>query len=118
MPRSKSPPRLFLKRAERGREAVWIIRDGPTRRSTGFRRTQQQFAEEALAVYIAEKYAPPPGLGQRLLIDEAVAAYLKGNANSRSFKDFLLPTAKPILEWWAGKRVSEVNKPNCDAYVK
>jgi hypothetical protein len=47
-----------------------------------------------------------------------VAAYLAGHADSSASRDFLLATAKPILEWWTGKRISEVNKTNCRAYVK
>jgi len=41
-----------------------------------------------------------------------------GHADSSAPKDFLLATAKPILEWWSGRRISEVNKTNRRAYVK
>jgi hypothetical protein len=41
-----------------------------------------------------------------------------GHADSSAAKDFLLATAKPILEWWSGRRISEVNKTNCRTYVK
>ena len=114
----KAPPRLYLKQRTDGREAVWIIRDGAHRRSTGCNAAAQEQAEKALADYIAGKYRAPTGLGQRLLVDEAVVAYLQDNKDSPSYKDFMLPTATPIMEWWSGRRIADVNKKNCQLYVK
>jgi len=47
-----------------------------------------------------------------------IAAYLKGHANESKSREFLLHTARPILQWWTGKRVGDVNRTNCRAYVK
>jgi hypothetical protein len=118
MPRPKKQPHLQRKRTPSG-ALVWIIRDGEDRVSTGCRvGVDDAKAQRALADYINGKYQPPTGLGAKLLIDEVVAAYLAGHADSSASRDFLLATAKPILEWWTGKRISEVNKTNCRAYVK
>ena len=92
MPRHRAGPRLYLKAAEPAsasggaRPPIWIIRDGSQRRSTGFHRHERAEAEQALADYIASKYRPPTGLGQSLLVEEAIAAYLKDNEDSPSYK--------------------------------
>ena len=96
--------------------------DHPRRRGSHQHRLRRRHddakAQRALADYINGKYQPPTGLGAKLLIDEVVAAYLAGHADGSASRDFLLATATPILEWWTGKRISEVNKTNCRAYVK
>jgi hypothetical protein len=61
---------------------VWIIRDGAHRQSTGCGERDLEGAQQALSKYISDKYQPPTGLGPRLLIDEVMAAYLKGRANT------------------------------------
>jgi hypothetical protein len=48
MPRQSKGARLELKRAERGRSAVWIIRDGEHRESTGCGTGEFEQAEQAL----------------------------------------------------------------------
>jgi integrase len=118
MPRPTRQPHLTPKRTPSG-GLVWIIRDGENRASTGCRvGIDDKQAQRKLADYINGKYQPPTGLGPNLLIDEVVAAYLTGHADDSPSRDFLVATAKPILKWWSGKRIAEVNKTNCKAYVK
>ena len=118
MSHPKKQPHLQRKRTPSG-ALVWVIRDGEDRISTGCGvGVDDAKAQRALADYINGKYRPPTGLGAKLLIDEVVAAYLAGHADGSASRDFLLATAKPILEWWSGRRISEVNKTNCCAYVK
>ena len=117
MPRKRLPPRLFLKIREPRKRNIWYVRDGTHRESTGCDEANRELAERALADYIARKWSPPTGLGQRLLIDEVMATYLKDHAKARSFKDFLQPTGEPIMEWWSGMRIAQVNQTNCKAYV-
>ena len=65
MPRYSKGARLWLqptRRAQHGRiieQAVWVIRDGNIKRSTGFGQGQAAEAERALAEYIANKYRAP-----------------------------------------------------------
>jgi tetratricopeptide (TPR) repeat protein len=117
MSRPRKQPHLQRKRTPSG-ALVWVIRDGEDRISTGCGvGVDDAKAQRALADYINGKYQPPTGLGAKLLIDEVVAAYLAGHADSSASRDFLLATATPILEWWSGRRILEVNKTNCKAYV-
>lgn len=118
MPRAAKPPRLYLKRGERGRKAVWAIREGTHRKSTGVDQGDRGGAEKALARYIDEKYTPPKGVtAAKLFIDEIVAAYLKDYAEYSRSREFLVHTGTPIAEWWTGKTLSEVNGTNCRRYV-
>jgi integrase len=118
MPRSPKSPRLYLKRAERGRNAVYVIRDGAHRESTGFDQGDRANAEKLLARYIDEKYTPPKGVtAANLFIDEVVAAYLKDYATYSTSREFLMHTARPIAQWWTGKTLSDVNGTNCRRYV-
>jgi integrase len=119
MSRGRKPPRLWLRPAEPriGRQATWIILDRKKRRGTGCGEADIEGAERALAHYIEEKYETPRGLGQRLLVTEAVAAYLKDYAAHSRSKSFLFSTAAPVLDWWSGKTLAEVNRANCRRYV-
>src|SRR5262245_38358515 len=118
MPRSRKRPRLYLKKRRAPRHNVWIIRDGAIRVGTGCREDDTRGAEEALARYIAEKYKPPGALpASELYIDEVVTAYLKEYAKHSASREFLVHTATPVLAWWSGKKLSEVNGANCRKYV-
>ena len=117
MSRRREPPRLWFKRSERGRAGTWLILDGAKRRSTGCGADDLAKAELALARYIAQKYEPPKGLGQALLVTEIVASYLKDYAVHSRSEEFLRHTARPILEWWSSKPLSAVNGINCRRYV-
>ncbi len=121
MSRRRGPPRLWLKPAERGRSAVWIILDRSKHQSTGCGERDLEKAERVLAEYIRGKYEAPTGKGQQLLIVEAVAAYLEHHVaclESAKSRDFGRDTCRPLLKWWSGKTIAQVNGINCRAYVK
>jgi hypothetical protein len=51
-----------------------------------------------------------------LFIDEVVAAYLSEHARhaaSAKTREFLFNTARPVLEWWSGRKLADVNGKNC-----
>ena len=118
MSRRRRPPRLWFRKAERGRLGRWVILDGAQQRRTRFGQNDIEQAQRALARYIHEKYQPPKGLGQDLLVSEVVATYLKDYVVHSPSESFLSHTARPILEWWSGKKLSDVNGTNCRRYVK
>src|SRR5215472_14491407 len=113
----RKPPRLYLKEQDPPRSNAWYIRDGEKRISTGCREENLEGAQKALRDYIEDKYRAPLGLGGDLLVVEAVAAYLKDYAAHLRSRDFLFATAKPILEWWSGRKIREVNGTTCRGYV-
>ncbi|MFN0217350.1 MAG: tyrosine-type recombinase/integrase [Hyphomicrobium sp.] len=47
-----------------------------------------------------------------------IAAYLNEHAKHSASKEFLVHTAAPILAWWTGKKLSEINGASCREYVK
>jgi integrase len=127
MSRRKEPPRLWLKPAEPKRDArparvaVWCIVDGAKRISTGCGERDIVQAQQKLADHIKAKFEPPTGLGGCLLVVECIAAYLKEHVaqlESAKSREHARHTARPILEWWSGKKISEVNGTNCRKYVK
>jgi len=116
--RPKSSPTV-PQAAETARQDVWIIRDGAVEVRTGCGERDHRGAAEALARYIAAKYQPPGALPpSELYIDEVIATYLKEHAQRSVSREFLTHTATPILGWWSGKRLSQVNKTNCRKYVE
>lgn len=113
MSRRRKGPYLYL-RERRGRPAVWAIRDGTHEVGTGCGPDDVGGAEEALARY----YRPPGALApDKLFVEEVFAAYLNEHAKHSDSRDFLVHTAGPILAWWAGKKLSDINGGNCRAYV-
>ena len=117
MSRRRQPPRLWFKPGERGRAGTWVIKDGQKRRGTGCGEHDLEQAQLTLARYIQGKYLPPKGLGQELLVTEVVAAYLKDYSVHSASEEFIRHTARPILEWWSAKKLSEVTGTNCRRYV-
>src|SRR5262249_31772800 len=103
--------------AGKDREAVWVIKHGSKRISTGCNLQDREGAERKFKEYLADNYEAPKGLGQQLLINEAVAAYLKAKQESPAF-EFIRATAMPISEWWKDKTVAQINDVSCDDYVK
>jgi integrase len=112
---------LWLRPAERGRAGVWLILDGSKQKSTGCGERDIEQAQRVLADYIKGKFEPPTGKGQQLLIVEAVAAYLEQHVEhlaSPKSREFGTHTCGPLLKWWSGRTIAEVNGINCRAYVK
>ena len=121
MSRHRQPPRLWLKPADRGRAAVWIILDGSKHKSTGCGERDIDQAQRFLADYIKAKFEPPTGKGGQLLVVEAVASYLDQHVAqlaSLKSREFGRDTCRPLLQWWSGKTIAQVNGVNCRSYVK
>lgn len=47
-----------------------------------------------------------------------MAAYLNECAQHSPAREFLFHTARPMLEWWSGKKVADVTGGNCRKYVE
>ncbi len=118
MPRRRKAPRLYLRRSRNDRGAQWYILDGPVARSTSCGELDIGGAQKALAEYIAKKFTPPGALAAyELFVDEVMATYLSEHAAHSRSREFLVHTARPIMEWRRGKMLAEVRGPDCRAYV-
>lgn len=110
MPRAALGPRLYLE-ARDGREAVWIIRDGPIRVRTGCAERDRAAAERALGEYLARKHEPVIA-GRDTPVADALLIYAEHNdADPVPFH------AKALGTFWAGKTLADVTAANCRAYV-
>jgi len=119
MPRRRKPARLWLRRARGDRNAVWVILDGGKQVATGCSESELGRAQEALADHIAQSYRPPASRVLRELhVEDVMTVYLREHAPTVARPDFIATTAKPILEWWAGKRLSEIRGQSCRDYVE
>lgn len=131
MPRPAKGARPYLqpeRRSDDGRitqAAVWVIRDGKHKRSTGIFGADAPDASDpkvqaALRDYLAEKHDPAPG--ERHPSQIPVADVL--NLYSRNVLPnvaMLADTKNRILrlsEWWGGKVLSEVRGSTCREYAE
>lgn len=111
MPRRKAPPRLYLD-TKRG---SWIIRDGARFIRTGCAREHVAEAENELANYIGEKYAPPASNDPTIL--EVLAAYADDVVAHRASRRNISYQLGSLSKWWAGKKSSDVTTRTCRAYA-
>ena len=85
MPRHAKGARLWLRPEERNpdgtlrKRAVWVIRDGPRKLSTGCAAKDRAGAERVLGEHLANKYQPNRVRGRhpsQILIADVLAIYL------------------------------------------
>ncbi len=126
MPRPAKGARLWLRPEERhadGRlrtRAVWVIRDGPRKISTGCAAVDREGAERILVEHFANKYQPNRGRGRHpseILIADVLAIYLSDVAPRHAREDETKQRVLALDAWWADKTLAEVNGANCRAYA-
>jgi integrase len=125
MPRSKQPPRLWLRpMRKRGNErttrAIWIILDGGKHVATGCFAGEDRQAQECLSAYIREKYAPTRRLRDIASIDVAdvLSIYYEDRRERQANKPKFDERLARLARWWGGKVLSDVNGVNCREYVR
>ena len=126
MPRRSKGPRLWLQPARRNGEgriieqAVWVIRDGSRKRSTGCGPREIKQAEGRLRDYLNAK--PTERVGDRdpsaILIADVVAIYSEDVAPKHARPKETASRLENILGFFGDKYLSSVNKATCAAYVK
>lgn len=130
MPRAAKGPRLYAqpeRRDETGRiieRAVWVIRDGPIKLSTGISveddRGPPGAAERALGDYIASKHAAPRQ-GSRpidaIAVADVISIYVadKGQAQARPLE--VAGRAKALLSYWGDKLLGQVTGSTCAEFI-
>lgn len=122
MSRARKPARLWLRPADKDREAVWIILDGGKQYATGCSTNDGGQAEQALANHIAKQFLAAPAEKHRVAADvyvaEVIAHYLAMKEDSvRSTKD-LARRAKALLAFWGDKTLDDITTKTCSAYTK
>ena len=118
--------RLWLER-RKGREAVFVIRDGTSKFSTGLSASQHEEAEQRLSEYIAEKYGPEPfkAAAGEISIAEVLAYYHKMLSKNAARKN--TPSAQRsfatrkihisnLFTFWANKTLADVRTSVCERY--
>jgi hypothetical protein len=130
MPRRSLGARLEIKPAVKRRDgytskAVWIIRDGKDRESTGltvdaYPRASDPILQAKLADYIARKHKPSRE-GSRhpaqILVSEVLAIYLEDCAPKVARPAEVAQRTEKLAAWWGDKTLADVNGPNCRAYA-
>lgn len=114
MPRPAKGARLWFDR----KAGLWFVRDGTSKRSTGCGLEGRAGAEEALRLYIAEKYEPPSDSSPaRLLVDDVLAFYVRTIAPGQKSQTTSFAVER-LVGWWHGKPLSDVKRSTCQAYVE
>src|SRR5271154_4894827 len=110
MPRPGKGARHWLRPEDRNpdgtlrKRAVWVIRDGPRRISTGCPAEDRAGAEQALGAYLAGKYEPDRVRGRHpseILIADVLAIYLTDVATRHARDDETRQRVLTLDAWWA-----------------
>jgi integrase len=126
MPRPAKGARLWLRPEERfadGRlhtRAVWVIRDGPRKISTGCAAEDRAGAECVLGDHLSSKYQPNRRRGRHpseILIADVLTIYLTDVAPLHAREDETKRRGLTLDAWWTDKTLADVNGANCRAYV-
>jgi len=104
--------------------AVWVVRDGSVKRSTGVPveddRKAPPEAEQALARYLAGKHEPPRE-GHRPLsavpVADVINIYLKDCAERQARPKEVAQRAAALQRFWGSKTLAQVTGETCRAYI-
>ena len=128
MPRRSKGPRLWLRRAQYDRNgrfthaAVWLIKDGQHRESTGCSADDRRGAEAALAAYISVKHLDEAQAGvrppARIPVADVLALYGRDVAPKHSRPRETAQRIAALLGYFGDKVLSEINGGVCRSYVE
>lgn len=126
MPRQSKGARLWLQpeRIDRNgqrREAVWVVRDGRAKVSTGRGRDDVRGAEEFLATYLARRHKDQEPVLEKSAtnspIADVLAHYGAENASKVRRPDELLFRLGRLNAFWGRMTLADVNRISCKRYV-
>jgi integrase len=127
MPRHSKGARLWLQPARRdqhGRsleQAVWCIRDGSVKRSTGLGQGETAEAERALADYIATKYRAPRTSNRdpaACKVADVIAIYAEDIAHKHRRPQETAARLGRILDFFGETPLARINRKACEDYVR
>jgi integrase len=126
MPRRSKGPRLWLQPARKGvdgkiiEQAVWVIRDGSVKRSTGCGPRETDRAEKALRDYLNAK--PTKRIRDRdpaaVLIADVIAIYTEDVASKHARPKETAARLARVLDVMGDRTLDYLNKQTCGGYVK
>ena len=126
MPRRTKGPRLWLQPARKDRDgkiieqAVWVIRDGSTKRSTGCGARETERAARRLRDYLNGK--PTERVSDRdpaaVAIADVVAIYTEDVVAKHARPKETAARLSRILDFFGGETLAYLNKKTCGQYVK
>jgi integrase len=126
MPRRTKGPRLWLEPARkhrdgRIRQAVWVIRDGSIKRSTGACAGETAKAARALADYIIAKSGAPRVSNRdpaQVRVPDVIAIYADDVAPRHARPDETAARLGRILDYFGDMVLADINKRTCGQYVE
>lgn len=114
MPRPSKGARLWYDATA----GTWCIRDGRLKRSLRLPRGDQEGAERELARYIAGKYRPPVDRDPAALtVADVLLHYVRTAAPGHAAPEITAHYADRLLEWWGGRRLTEITTASCADYT-
>ncbi|XWN29904.1 MAG: site-specific integrase [Devosia sp.] len=122
MPTRKKPPRLWLRPARHDGAAVWLIKEGSRRISTGCFQDDLEGAENALALYIATKAARAASEMRdrdpsNVPISAVLMAYNEVKKDQVKRPRLLKAQMDSLNSWWGGLMVGDVSRALCQKFV-
>jgi integrase len=128
MPRRSKGPRLWLRRAQYDKDgrlthaAVWLIKDGKHRQSTGCSVDDRGGAEASLRQYLNHKQLAQASTGIRtpdaIAVADVLALYGRDVAPNHARPDETGQRIKALLSFFGDKLLSDLNGSVCRAYVE
>lgn len=127
MPRRAKGPRLWLQPARFDAEgnpierAVWCIRDGTVKRSTGCGEATHREAEKHLAEYIVAKHAPTADRDRspaEVIVADAISLYSEEVAIHHARPGETAARLERLLEFFGEKRLSQITGRLCRTYAE
>ena len=119
MPAKQKSARLWL-RTEAGRPAVWFIKDGDRRISTGFAAHKKAEAERRLAEHLADKHQPARDREQSpssIPVADVLNIYWKDRASTVGRAKELGQRVTALSGFFGSMMLSDVNGAVCRAYA-
>lgn len=119
MPRISRGPQLYLKRRPDG-SAVWYIRDGQRRVSTGCADGDADGARGALGRYIAASQKPDFGDGDpaRVRVADVIGLYATDVAGSSARPSEVAARLANLGRYFGALSAAEITPSTCAAYVR
>lgn len=126
MPRRSKGPRLWLQPARKRDDgtlerAVWLIRDGTVKRSTGYGSSDAAKAQTALANYILDKTSVARSSNRdpaQVMVADVIAIYAADVAPKHSRPKETAARLGNLLEHFEGVTLAQMNKHACAGYVE